>query len=90
VDVSSSFWVLIIASPARWSRGGACLAQGRVPCVPCVVALPPIFASLLLLLPVAPTCHTDASSLPGTRMWSLLLVVLDVVSSRLRYHGVAS
>jgi hypothetical protein len=78
----SSFWVLVDASPTRWSRGGSCLAQGRVPCVSCAVALPPVFATLLLLLPAAPTYHTDSSR--------LLPVVLDAASSRLRSRGAGS
>jgi hypothetical protein len=50
-----SFRVLIVASPVRWSRGGTCLAQGRVHCVPYAVAFPPVFAILLVLLMVALT-----------------------------------
>jgi hypothetical protein len=86
----SSFQVLIVASPARWSRGGACRAQGRVPCISCMVALPPVFITLLLLLQVAPACHADPSGLPGARMWRLLPVTLDVTSSWLRSRGACS
>jgi hypothetical protein len=85
-----NFWVLVVASLARSSRGGACLAQGHVPCVPFVVALPLVFVTLLLLLPVASTCHADSSGLPGAKMWRLLPVVLDATSSRLRSRGAAS
>jgi hypothetical protein len=78
----SSFWVLVDGSPTRWSRGGSCLAQGCVPCVSSAVALPPVFATLLLLLSAAPTYHTDSSR--------LLPVVLDAASSRLRSRGAGS
>jgi hypothetical protein len=77
----SSFWVLVDGSPTRWSRGGSCLAQGRVPCVSCAVALPPVFATLLLLLPAAPACHADSRLLP---------IALDAASSRLRSRGAGS
>jgi hypothetical protein len=86
----SSVRFLVVASPARWSRGSTGLAQGHVPCIPYTVALPPIFATLLLLLPVDPTCLVDPSGLPGTRMWRLLPVVLDAASSWLRSRGAAS
>jgi hypothetical protein len=67
VEGSSSFWFLIIASPARWSRGDAWLTLGRVPCAP-------IFISLLLFLPVTPACQADSSDLLGRRMWRLFVV----------------
>jgi hypothetical protein len=45
----------VITSPARWSQGGAWLTLGRVPWVV-------VFASLLLLLPIASTCQTNCSA----------------------------
>jgi hypothetical protein len=83
VEGPSSFWVLIVASLARWSRGDTCLAQGCVPCISCVVALPLVFAMLLLLHLVASACQAYPSGLLGTRMWRLPSVALDVTSSGL-------
>jgi hypothetical protein len=86
----SRFCVLVVASLARWSRGSACHTQGHVRRIFCMVALPPVFATLLLLLQVAPACHTNPSGLPGARMWRLLPVTLDAASSRLRFRGPGS
>jgi hypothetical protein len=45
------------------------------------VSLPPIFATLLLLLQIAPVCPVDSSGQPGVSMWMSFVVALDVVSS---------
>jgi hypothetical protein len=56
------------------------------------VALPPVFAILLLLLPipVAPACQADSSGLSGAKIWSLFVVTLDAAGSWLRSRCVAS
>jgi hypothetical protein len=56
------------------------------------VALPLVFAILLLLLlvPVAPVCQADSSGLPGAKIWSLFVVTLDAAGSWLRSRCVAS
>jgi hypothetical protein len=54
------------------------------------VALPPVFATLMLLLLVALSCQVDSSVLLDARMWRLFVVVLDAASSRLRSRGAAS
>jgi hypothetical protein len=46
----STIRFLIIASPARWFRGSTWPALGRVPYIPGTVSLPPVAATLLLLL----------------------------------------
>jgi hypothetical protein len=83
VDGPSSFRLLVVASSARWYRGGAWLTKGRV------LHISVLDSSLLLLL-VAPVCQPDSSGLPATRVLRLFMVVLDTASSQFRSRGVTS
>jgi hypothetical protein len=51
------------------------------------MTFPPVFATLLLLLQVAPVCHVDPFDLSDIRMWRLLSIVLDAASNRFRSGG---